>query len=124
MITNFVLRLDNQLTDSTWYECAIDSFRNVSVPMEIIVLPQVVLRVFISSKMPKTVHVGDIMEVPARNRAGLVIVETSTIAGEVATSRVTLFVLPNPIQVNSVDKAIGRTVEFYFIRFNRRLFGK
>ena len=48
---------------------------------------------------------------------GLGVVETSTIAGEVATpGRVTLFVLPNPIQVNSVDKAIGLTVELYPIQ--------
>ena len=42
----------------------------------------------------------------------------------IATPRVTLFVLPNPIQVNSVDKAIGHTVELYTLWFNRRLFGK
>ena len=45
---------------------------------------------------------------------GLEIVETSTIAGEVATpGKITLFVLPNPIQVITVDKAIGLTVELY-----------
>ena len=55
---------------------------------------------------------------------GLLIVETSTITGTATPGKITLFVLPNPIQVNSVDKAIGRTVELYFIRFNRRLFGK
>ena len=47
---------------------------------------------------------------------GLVIVETSTIAGEVAAPGVTLFVLPNPIQVITVDKAIGLTVELYTIQ--------
>ena len=47
---------------------------------------------------------------------GLVIVEASTIAGEVAAPEVTLFVLPNPIQVNSVDKAIGHTVELYSVQ--------
>ena len=68
--------------------------------------------------------VGDKMDMPARDRAGTGNHGTSTVAGEVVAPGVTLFVLPNPIQVNSVDKAIGRTVEIYFIRFNRRLFGK
>ena len=47
---------------------------------------------------------------------GLEIVETSTIAGELQPRKITLFVLPNPIQVITVDKAIGLTVELYPIQ--------
>ena len=62
---------------------------------------------------------------PARDRAGTANRGNfHDYRGAATPGKITLFVLPNPIQVNSVDKAIGRTVELYFIRFNRRLFGK
>ena len=69
--------------------------------------------------------VGDKMVMPARDRAGTRNRgNVHNCRGTATPGKITLFVLPNPIQVNPVDKAIGRTVELYFIGFKRRLFGK
>ena len=57
------------------------------------------------------------MGMPARDRAGTGNRgNVHDCRGTASPGKITLFVLPNPIQVNSVDKAIGHTVELYSIQ--------
>ena len=68
--------------------------------------------------------VGDKMDMPARNRAGTRNRGNFHDCRGSCSPRGHFFCFAQPHSSDSVGKAIGHTVELYFIWFNRRLFGK